>query len=52
MGYFGDKVLPCRTAKEEQVMSEPSAFRKELEASVDARPSRLNPFTAKRVAGG
>ena len=32
-------------------MSEPSAFRKELEAAVNARHSHLNPFTGKWVKG-
>src|SRR5439155_237630 len=37
--------------EEEPPMTAPSPFRKELEAAVNARHSRLNPFTEKWVKG-
>src|SRR5205814_6749409 len=37
--------------REEAPMVEPSPFRTELEAAVNARHSRLNPFTEKWVKG-
>src|SRR2546425_1190446 len=42
---------PAITAPRESAMSQSSEFRKQLEAAVNARHSRMNPFTEKWVKG-